>query len=1328
MLARHASDHAPSRPVVAEAAFLLMDVVGFSRVAAELSSQGARGAEELSRAVIPLFAAVTGAVVRMGGDVLYFAGDAVGVAFLRAPGEPAEEPVLRASQAALDALATAEASATEGTARIRVRAAIGWGRCTVLEAGGYQGQWQLFVHGEGVEDLGRADKAAAVGTLTITARAYAVARGRLEAAPLPGDVFRVTGLRARVAPWEGPSREVPPEVEAALMAVIPPTVRQRIESGGRNPIAEFRAVTAVFVRVHDLDLDDPAAPVQETVRAVQQALVEAGGVVHAIIGDKGFGLLGLFGVPPLAHEDDAARAIDASVALHQHLQPLGPKASVGIASGRVFCTEHGAGDRRGFDVVGATLVLAARLMQSAGRGVTLCCEETRRLAARYGHGFGPKAELSLKGFAQPMPGFVARGRTAARSPQRGALLGRDDELGRAEAWLDQLAQGVAVSPVWIEGEAGIGKSTLVQAIVEAAAARSIQTLTGGTDALETQTPYYSLRGVIRGLAGVHPGLAADEARTRVVAWVAQAAPEHVWLTGLLEAVVPLGLQETEEARGLDSAARAERLAELVVALLAAESAVRPVVLVLEDLHWLGSETWNILRAVAHRCPRVWLVGTFRPLDHEPPFLSASGARMHLGGLARAGTASLVARCLGVQAVPDALVDLVHARSEGNPLFTEEIVSSLREGGTVRVHDGQVSTDLQAPSAPLPTTIAGVVTARLDRLALQVRTLVKIAAVIGRSFAREILEAIVPDELVPALDGSLDTLVTQRFIALEPGCRDVWAFRHALIHEASYALLPFAQRRPLHQAAATQLARRYGRDPAYAARLAHHFTEADDPAEAAVYCGLAGRFALDAYAHEATIDFLSRALDFDLRARGERAVDTQRAVWCRQIAEAYVSQLRHREALHWYGRAWTLAGWSPPRGSLGTLAEVGRNLWARLRPPTPTHDPALLARCEQVLASSSDICSTLIFDGQTLSYLHTACAADNVGRLVERGRYVAEARAAMGYLLVAMRLQGPGLRDLDVACEIAERALDGHTACPFTIRGMALVVCGRVEESLPSHRRAIEISERFSEGLWRHRTLFMCAEATLMLGRYEETIALMTRVVPIALLAEPSSAGQATAIMGLCRLRMGTAPGEVVAALDGPVGVVTTQGDHALQEFSAKAILAWALWLDGQGSRALDLAREALDLAARSGLKCFSYLRAIDGHLHLVLLCLQALAAAAPRDRNGLASLLARALAHVAKQATMHPVLASHRDLCAGLDAERRGHLAKARACFVRAAAAAQAMGLPWEEASASLGVARLSTGPARRAARARTEALAAQTHDRQLARATSLLADGSTHP
>ncbi len=1317
MLRRHAAGGAATEPDIVHGAFLLIDVVGFSRVAAELSARGALGAEELSRLVIPLFATVTDAAVGMGGDILYFAGDAVGVAFPRADGEAEHQPVLRACQAALDALAETSALVAERGEKIRVRAAIGWGECSVVEAGGYQGHWQTFVHGDGIEDLARADRSAAEGTLTLSADAFAVARQHLDATTIAGGVVRVSALRQRVVPAERRALECPPEVLETLAAVIPPSVQYRLASGVRNLIAEFRPVTAVFARIHGLDLRAADSPFQNAVAAVQRAISDAGGVVHAVIGDKGVGVLGVFGVPPLAHEDDAARAMDASIEMQSRLRRLGVSASVGVASGTVFCTEHGASERRGFDVVGATLVLAARLMQLADAGTTLCDEQTQRLADRHGHSFNPRAAAHLKGFAQPVPSFVALGRQSERPRRQSAFFGRADDLHRLDRQLVALVGGASPGVTWIEGEAGIGKSTLVQALVDLAATRSVALVMGGADAVEAQTPYYSLRGVVRSLAGAPIELAPDAAREKVVRWVRETTPEHAWLTGLLEGIVPLDLPVSDELKTMDAAARVDRLAELMAALVAGESERRPLVIVLEDLHWLGSETWNVLRAIAERAPRVWLVGTFRPLDQEPAMVTAHGERVRLTGLQREGTAALVARRLGVGTAPDELVEFVHERSEGNPLFIEEIVSSLVEADAVHVRDGAVVSDGNVSAVPLPTTITGVVTARLDRLALQVLTIAKVASVIGRSFARDLLAAILPDdELAPQLGASLDTLVAQRFIQLEPGLADVWVFRHALIQEASYALLPFAQRRPLHRAAAAHIERDHGADPAYAGRLAHHYTEADEADAASRYCAVAGRLALDAYAHTATIALLERAMTFDIRVRGELALDNRRAAWCRQIAEAHQYQLHHQEALDWYARAWTLAGWSAPRAGLRTLAELWTNLSRRWWPPRPTRDPALLARCEQVLASAADMCSILIFAGQTTNYLHAALASDNVGRLVERGRFVAETRASIGFLLVALKLPRAGMADLDTACALAESATDGHTAAPFTIRGMALVVLGRVEESLPSHRRAMEIAERFSAGLWRHRTLFMCAEATLMLGRYEETVALMSRCVPIARLAEPSSAGHATAIIALCKLRTGTAAAEVIADLDGPLGVAITAGDKALHRFSAKALLAWACWGDGKTDRALVLARESIELAAGGGMECFSYLRAIDGHLHLVLLCLDAVARASDANRAEREALLGRALGHVRKQARLHPVLAAHRDLCDGLDAARRGDTTRARTRFARSIEAARTMSLPWEEAQAALGLARLSTGAERDTLLRRAEAIATDTHDALIAR------------
>jgi tetratricopeptide (TPR) repeat protein len=489
------------------------------------------------------------------------------------------------------------------------------------------------------------------------------------------------------------------------------------------------------------------------------------------------------------------------------------------------------------------------------------------------------------------------------------MVGRQAELARLEVALDEVQAG-RQRLLLIEGEAGMGKSRLLEELIDLCHARGLTALAGAGHSSERQIPYRAWREVFNAyfeLGGIE---AVDERRRLVHTQVAEIAPELVERLPLFNDLLSTGFPETLRTAALETERRYQGREALLIELLRRWAAERPLVLILEDGHWMDTRSWGLVLAVASALHSAGLpllmVLTMRPLPplERPPELRAlealsSAEHIRLTALSPAETVELAAISLGVpaHALPTAVAELVRSRADGNPFFTEEIALALRDQGVLAITEeaGQCSCrlhgDLHEAARHLPDTIQGVVLSRLDRLDPEEQMLLRVGAVIGRSFPYQPLRAALLPYLVLAdtdLRARLERLAVLDLIPQEtPDPNLCHAFKNAITHEVAYGTMLFAQRRELHRRVAKWYETHYdlddtrsntGEAPA-ALRLqrteivhllAYHYRQAGDTECERRYAALAGELAAAGFANAEALVYLNRALALTpTEARAER---------------------------------------------------------------------------------------------------------------------------------------------------------------------------------------------------------------------------------------------------------------------------------------------------------------------------------------------------------------------------------------------------------------------------------------------------------------------------
>jgi class 3 adenylate cyclase/tetratricopeptide (TPR) repeat protein len=665
----------------------------------------------------------------------------------------------------------------------------------------------------------------------------------------------IKDLDAAAAPPEAPAARAP-------QSYTPPHLAQKILASRAALEGERKQVTVLFCDIaNSTALAETLGP--EAMHALLQRFFALGleevhryeGTVNQFLGD---GFMALFGAP-LAHEDDARRAALTALEIRNTLHrrqaapglPAGETLQVrlGLNTGLVVVGSIGDNLRMDYTAVGDTTNLAARLQQNAQPGQILASEATARLVRGYVE-LEDLGQIDVKGKSEPVHGFAitARGTRRSRLEQTrlSPFVGREREL----AFLLHAAQEARErrgQVVGIVGEPGVGKSRLVHELRLALRGLSIPLVEGGCQSFARSVPYLALQDVLRGSCSIQesdaPGAVRDKLRTAIAALGLEPDCSAPYLLRLL------GLSDTGDAlEGMGPETLQARIRDAFLEFVQGCGRSQPLVLFVEDLHWIDRSSEDCLAALVERLPgrQLLLVTTTRP-GYNPPWSGKSFvAQLPLSVLSTEASRKIVAATLQRSDFAGAAAEPILQKAEGNPLFLEELALAL-EAGAGRL--GQA----------LPDTIQGVLAARIDRLPPAAKRVLQIGAVLGRQFPLRLLEAVASDEA--DLPAQLAALTQLELLHERPEAQEVvYAFKHALVQDVAYDTLLGGPRAALHQAAGEALERLYAaRIEEHYELLAYHFSRSPAREQALDYLSRANRKAIAANAVADAKEYFEQAL-------------------------------------------------------------------------------------------------------------------------------------------------------------------------------------------------------------------------------------------------------------------------------------------------------------------------------------------------------------------------------------------------------------------------------------------------------------------------------------
>lgn len=928
---------------------------------------------------------------------------------------------------------------------------------------------------------------------------------------------------------------------------------------------ERKQVTVLFADIKD-SIEFVASYDAEVVRdtfldPVLKRMIEAvhyyKGTLYSVRGD---GIMALFGAP-LAFEDHAVRACYASLKMQEVVAQYAAQVRrshgahltirIGLASGEIIGHASGSNPHRDINIVGQTAWLASRMEQIAKPGSVFTTADTFHLADGY-VAMMPIGLVPVRGLPDPVQVYEVTGPGVARnrlqvSTRRGltCFVGRDAELEQLNRAL-RLAGDGAGQVVAIVGDAGVGKSRLIHEFLLSYDKSDWLVLESSSAAYTHATPYFSVSELLRHHFKIDSHDDALSIRGNVTDGILALDPT------LREIIPPLldlldALDDEHPFRSLDPLLRRRLTYEAVIQLLLNESRVRPVVALIEDLHWIDAITLGLLNelVIAARNARLLLVITYRP-DYSDEWKDRPNySRLRLDPLRGDSLSEFIRSLLGSSHDLSVLNSFVAERGSGNPLFVEEIVRRFVETGVLEGEPGSYRLRRSFSGSEVPPTVHAVLAARIDGLPAVEKHLLQVAAIIGRDVPFALLQLLsgLQDETLRVL---LANLLTGEFLFTKQLFPDgQYTFKHALTHDVAYAGVLREHRREFHACVVEGVENLYGeRLNEQVERLAYHAVQGELREKAVRYLRLSGEKAVGRSALPDARAWFEQALNVltalpESRTTLEQAFDIRlelRSV-LRQLGEVrpMLEQLRAAEAIAERLRDESRRGWvcsflATVLSSLDELDEAVTTGGRAIEIAGRTGDQRLGAVAMSCIAAAhyhrGDYDRVVEIAGENLAtqpaewdheYFGLAVPPSVFGRvwltmsLTELGRF----SEAYRYETEAIRIAEPTQHLFTISwayfaasvlhltagnwAEALSRVNDltttlrsGHVAMhlPWAIASSALALAriGASVEALDRVQEAQQLLERQSaQGVVGHRS-WACntvARATLLLGRVEE---------------------------------------------------------------------------------------------------------------------------------------------------------------------------------------------------------------------------------------------------
>jgi class 3 adenylate cyclase/tetratricopeptide (TPR) repeat protein len=912
-----------------------------------------------------------------------------------------------------------------------------------------------------------------------------------------------------------------------LNRYIPQNLINKLEAARNSGLAEGerRIVTILFCDVKGstaaasgLDPEEWSEIMNGAFEPMIAPVYRYEGTVARLTGD---GLLAFFGAP-IAHEDDPQRAVLAALEIIKAIEEYGRHVQnkwgldfdvrVGINTGLVVVGAMGSDLRMEYTALGNAINLAARMEQTAQLGTVQIAEATHKLVAPLFE-FEDLGGIQVKGIREPVQAYHVLGIKSEPGSTRGLaglqapLIGRAGQIASLRSAAAELQQGKG-HIISIMGEAGLGKSRLVAELkgeLSAGPGANVGWLEGRSQSFDTTTPFAPFSGLLRDYFNLDDAMPEAQQVARVKERLDDQIPGRgeaaaPFFTSII--ALPLDPQDAERIKYLQPPELRGAIFSYFYNLLENHLSQQPLVLYLDDLHWIDPTSLELLYSILPlvRQHPLLIIAAFRPRRLEPSWDFHESAErdyddlyqtLSLSPLDQTQSRELLANLLAIDGLPERVRQTILDKSEGNPFFVEETIRTLLDNDLLFRENGRWQTKTEIKDIAFPDTLVGVITARLDALSESTRQIAQAAAVLGREFDYPVLSEIVEtpgfmEEAVGELQRRELILCTRQL----PEQR--FMFKHILTQEAAYNSVLLSNRRELHRRAAESLQVRH-KDKA--AEIARHWLEARSPARALPFLVQAGDRSASAYATTEAIDFYQRAIDLREEAaspevirhayeglgnalafanRGPEAIEVFQELLAFGAAESDIpTQI---SALN------KMAATSAMRMGQFSLADEylarSEKLLEQHIEPGGAAEAALI-RCQMCTAQAD-------FETVILRMGELAALGEQIGSKEYSALGLEHVASSLMWLTRFDEAQETALAALETAREVGDRE---HEAMNLVVTlPMCAIRNGQFEEAKVYLHQGVEVSSRINASLPEVFGKWLLAEIARWQGEYESALA------------------------------------------------------------------------------------------------------------------------------------------------------------------------------------------------------------------------------------------------
>jgi len=936
-----------------DGAALFVDMSGYTPLAESFCRDGADGQEELSEILNQIFSRHVDCIYRAGGEIASFLGDGV-LAFWQAGTKSIDDVLALAEQCATDLHQAHRELADISEIAPRLHIGIAAGELWAARLGGIDRLWHQILAGA-------------------AAREAFIAGNRAK----PGET-----IIARNQPSKGGHTKVSPGLEDAQQTfaqnhdggddqtsdLVPRMVREWWSDDRRQWLPQIRMISALFAKIDKLptENDDSLQDYQDAVTALQRAIRPYSASSGTLaVDDKGLVFKLYFGMPYNSHRDNDTQALMVGLAIRDALKGSRLAVSVGIANGDGICMPIGGHERMEYTAIGRFAHLAARLMDQPGEAVLCTSDVADR--AKNELNLLECAPVTLKGLSEPLAVFRAE---TAGSPRlsKPSLIGRQSETALIEDCLANLRLGKG-GLLHILGDAGIGKTALIDHLLDITEVTNLTTLVGGSTMSEIVLPFHSWRPVFAQLLDLtHPrrsGAVDIEIRLRGL------PKDEQHLLPLINAVLPDAIETTSakiasDVEKLSGEARVDATLGFLARLIR-YLAPPGFILVLEDCHWMDQASWQLLERLTATSDDMLVVLTSRP-QPDMAYLETLRATPHFQDLKLQPLASDAIKQIIRHATPPIVgedgdqvwvdqdgLDQAAEFAAGNALFAKEfayLMAAERKADLfamtqTSVDLGDVAADLrskQPKKKSWPRTLQGLIATRLDSLEPPELLALKAASVIGSQFDLALLGHVVPDQPKPkTLLLTITDLLSRHLVLAIDQAAHLYCFQHDLIREVVYGQLTRDQRQRLHNRTAEAIEEVHQDNlTAQFAALADHWSKAEEGPKTLKYAELAAEQALRSGGHEEARRLLQLCFAYADNQRHRPVPMARRLRWYRLSADTQFGLGNLKERRKNADAALRIAGTQRylvrPRQVVGGLADLaawsGHRLFGKFRAKPP----------------------------------------------------------------------------------------------------------------------------------------------------------------------------------------------------------------------------------------------------------------------------------------------------------------------------------------------------------------------------------------------------------